>query len=139
VKRREVITLIGTALGWPLAAQAQQPTMPVVGFLHSATSGYVSQFAPAVRQGLHEAGFDEGRNVAIEYRAAEAHYDRLPALAAELIERKVAAILAAGGSDPARAAKAATSTIPIVFVSAADPVRAGLVASFNRPEATSRA
>jgi putative ABC transport system substrate-binding protein len=135
MKRREFITFVCTAVAsFPFAVQAQQ-ARPVVGFLHGASFSYLEQFFDALRSGLGEAGFVEGQNVDIEYRWAEGHYERLPALAADLVSRKVAIILAMGGTDPARAAKAATSTIPIVFVSAADPVQTGLVASLNRPGA----
>jgi putative ABC transport system substrate-binding protein len=129
MKRRELITLMaGAAVTWPLAVGAQQP-IPVVGFLHGASPSYLGQYLDVIRKGLNETGYVEGQNLAIEYRWAEGHYDRLAALAADLVDRKVVVILAMGGTDPARAAKAATSTIPIVFVSAADPVRTGLVAS----------
>jgi putative ABC transport system substrate-binding protein len=127
------MTLLGgAAVSVPFTAGAQAP-IPVVGFMHGASPSYLGQFVEALRKGLAEQGFVEGQNLAIEYRWAEGHYERLPALAADLVERKVAAILAMGGTDPARAAKAATSTIPIIFVSAADPVKTGLVASLNRP------
>ena len=134
MRRRDFIKVIaGSAATLPLAARAQQPAMPVIGYLQSASPSYFAQFSDAVRQGLNEIGYVEGQNVAIERRSAEGDYDRLAALAACLVDRQVAVILAAGGSDPAKAAKAATSDIPIVFVSAADPVRTGLVASLNRP------
>jgi putative ABC transport system substrate-binding protein len=134
MRRRDFIKVIaGSAAALPLAARAQQTAMPVIGYLQSASPSYFAQFSDAVRQGLNEIGYVEGQNVVIERRSAEGHYDRLTALAAGLVDRQVAVILAAGGSDPAKVAKAATSNIPIVFVSAADPVRTGLVASLNRP------
>jgi putative ABC transport system substrate-binding protein len=134
MQRREFITLLGgVAAVWPVTVLAQQSGLPVIGFLSSRSPGESEALVSAFHLGLGETGYIAGKNVGVEYRWAEGNYDRLPVLASELVELRVAALLAAGGQPPALAAEAATSTIPIVFSGAGDPVAAGLVASFNRP------
>lgn len=134
MQRRELVYLFGgAAAAWPLRVRAQHPSMPVIGYLSSRSAASNEASVVGFRKGLKETGFVEGENLKIEYRWADGEYERLPEMAADLVGRRVAVILATGGSDPGRAAKAATVTIPIIFLSSSDPVVTGLVASLNRP------
>ena len=133
MRRREFIALIGGATAWPLAARAQQPQMPLIGYLSARSPDETAHLVSAFRRGLGENGFVEGQNVTIEYRWALGQYDRLPAMASEFVRLPLTVLTTTGGEPSALAAKAATSSIPIVFASGGDPVKQGLVASYNQP------
>jgi putative ABC transport system substrate-binding protein len=134
MRRRDFIKVVaGSAMTWPLAARAQQPTLPVIGFLNSVSPHSWENYVAGFRAGLKEVGYIDGQNVTIEFRWAEGHYDRLPGMAADLVRRKVAVLVSTGGEPSVLAAKAATTTIPIVFTSGVDPISAGFVSSLSRP------
>src|SRR6476646_10513020 len=133
IKRREFIAALGGAAAWPVAVRGQQPAMPVIGYRGAQSPATFASRLEAVRQGLGESGYVDGRNVTIEFRWAEGQHHKLSALAAELVRRQVAVIVAPGGAPAALAAKSATTTIPIVFEMGADPIAAGLVGNLNRP------
>jgi putative ABC transport system substrate-binding protein len=135
MRRREFNAGLGSTAVWPVVAWSQQPTMPVIGLLNGVSNEDYADWITSIRQGLRQQGFVEGRNVAIEYRSAEGRYDRLPALAADLVRRQVAVIIAIGSTNSPQAARATTSTIPIVFTVGGDPVLTGLVTNMRRPEA----
>ena len=138
MRRREFITLaVGAAASWSVTARAEQPALPLIGFLHASSREPMSRFVSAFKRGLGESGYIDGQNVTIEFRFAEGHLDRLPALAAELVRRQVTVIATGGAEFPPLAAKAATKTIPIVFVMGGDPVKLGLVSSLARPTGNS--
>ena len=134
MRRREFLMGLGGAAAWPLAVRAQQPALPLIGYLSSGSQGISGERLRMFLQGLSEAGLSEGKDIAIEYRWAEGEYDRLPSLAADLVGRRVRVIIVPDSVVTAQAAKAATSTIPIVFAIGADPVKSGLVKSFSRPD-----
>ena len=133
IKRRQLITLLGGAAAWPLAARAQHSSLPVIGFMSGRSTADSGYLAEAFRQGLRDTGYVEGESIGIEYRWANGDYDRLPGFASDLLQRNVLVLVAVGGDSSPRAAKQATSTVPIVFGMGGDPIQAGLVASFNRP------
>ena len=134
LRRREFITLLGAAATWPLSARAQQPTMPVIGFIHLTSLEQTREYLAAFHRGLGDTGFVEGKNVTIEYRWGQGQNDRLPKLVAELVRRQVSVLVTLESTNAALAAKATTQTIPIVFMQGADPVRVGLVSNLKRPD-----